>query len=85
MLCGKKKKNIKQKLYCNKLNTDFKNGAYFKNSLKKQDRERGATKERKDEQGEGGEKGILLSMVPSILPILSHFTNVETLVSKDKL
>ena len=78
MLFGKKKKkkNIKQKQYCNKFNKDFKNGPYKKN-LYKEDRQRGGTKEGKDEQGGGGEKGILLSIVPSILPILSHFTNVE--------
>ena len=50
---------------------------HIKKNLYKEDRQRGGTKEGKDEQGGGGEKGILLSIVPSILPILSHFTNVE--------
>ena len=82
----KKKKNIKQKQYCNKFNKVFKNGPYKKN-LDKEDRQRGGEKEGKDEQGGGGEKGILLRMVPSVLPILSHFTHFisfETLVSTDK-
>ena len=51
----KKKKNIKQKQYCNKFNKDFKNGPY-KKSLYKEDRERGGTKEGKGEEGGGGEK-----------------------------
>ena len=68
----KKKKNIKQKQYCNKFNKDFKNGPYKKN-LYKEDRQRGGTKEGKDEQGGGGEKGILLSIVPSIFTHLVSF------------
>lgn len=40
---------------------------------------RGSRREEKEREQEGGcEKGILLSMVPSILHIVSHFTKVET-------
>ena len=39
-LWQKTKKNIKQKQNCNKFSTDFRNGAYFKNSLKKGQRKR---------------------------------------------
>ena len=48
----KKKKNIKQKQYCNKFNKVFKNGPYKKKSLQRG--QRGGEKEGKDEQGGGG-------------------------------
>ena len=88
MLCGKKKKkNIKQKQYCNKFNKVFKNGPYKKKIFtKRTDQEEVKKKEKMNKEGE--EKRAFYCawcqvFYPSylILPILSHF---ETLVSTDK-
>lgn len=52
-------------------------------NLKGQGKRGSRRKEKEREQEGGGEKGILLSMVPGILHIVSHFTKVKTEVPTD--